>query len=274
MKQNRFGICEWCMPTEGPEAILQAGRLGFDGIQITERGGYEAGHPLLDADLQQKYRDASREAGVKLQALHLHALCRMANMIHPPEGEAGQIAAQCVQAGLHICRELKISALMLTSGFLCSIKNEEDFKIFGEHLHRACEAAAPLGVQIVFESALTAAEIQRMIREVGGGLMACYDVFNPLRFHLAVPEQEITALGAGAIHHFHLKDGPPNMVGCSLLGQGCGGFARMASAVKQIDFTGWFVTENYYCADPLAAQGGFEELARRDLATMRQTFGG
>lgn len=274
MKNNQFGICEWCMPCVGAEAIRRAGAVGFDGIQLTERGGYEAGHPLLAKDVQREYRRAADEAGVRLQALHLWSLCRLASMVHPVDSPAGRVATESIAAAVEICEALDIPAIMLTSGFLCNIKNETDFEVFGRHLKMACQLAGEKGIQIVFESALPARDILRMQEEVGGGLMACYDTFNPLRFHLARPEAEIPLLGREAIHHFHLKDGPADMVGCSLLGQGVGGFDAVARAIGATGFTGWFITENYYDAYPLKAHGSFDELARRDLDTMRRTLGG
>ena len=274
MGKNRFGICEWVMPVSGAEAIRLAGDIGFDGIQLTERGGLEAGHPLREKKLQQEYLKAADETCITLQAMHLWSLCRLAGMIHPVDSPAGKIATECINIAVDICYALNISTLMLTSGFICNIKNETDFCNFGQHLMNACDIAGEREIQVVFESTLPALRIQQMIEKVGNGLMVCFDIFNPIRFHYSKPENEIVQFGRSVIHHFHVKDGPQDMVGCSLLGDGAGGFQKVIEAINTVGFTGWFVSENYYCEFPLNKQGSFVELARKDLKTMRQALRG
>lgn len=271
---NKFGICEWSLPERGVDAIHHAARIGFDGIQLTELGGWEAGFPLLKPNLQDAYRQARENTGITFQALHLWSLCRLASMVHPVDSKAGQIAVKSIQAAVKICCDLAIPSIMVTSGFLCSIKNRLDFDIFAAHLKVACEIAGEKDIRIVFESALSAQELLEMRSIVGSALHICYDTFNPVRFHMeGTPEEDILTLGKDFIDHFHLKDGPEHMVGCSLLGEGSGGFDRVAQAIHSIGYQdGWFITENYYDAFPLNQQGGFDDLAARDLATMRRTF--
>lgn len=271
---NYFGICEWCLPETGVEAIYHAARLGFDGVQLTECGGWEAGFPLLQPARQSAYRRARDETGIIFQALHLWSLCRLACMIHPVDSPAGAVGQQSIRKAIEACVALEIPVLMLTSGFLCQIKNETDFLQFTQHVKLACEAADAHGVRIVVESALDQADICRMRQMVGASLKICYDTFNPVRFHMASPVQDIEALGTEAIDHFHLKDGPENMIGCSLLGEGVGRFDAVAAAIQNTGYSGWFITENYYAQSPLNRQGRFDEVAARDLATMRRTFGG
>lgn len=269
----RFGICEWCLPETGPAAIRHAGALGFTGIQITERGGWEAGFPLLDPAMQAAYLNAAEQSGVTLQALHLWSLCRLACMIHPLESEAAKIGVQSIWAAVRACEALGISRIMVTSGFMSQIKNRRDFENFAAHLKRACEIAGERNITIVFESVLTAGEIMTMAELVGPSLKICYDTFNPIRFHVGTPEEEISVL-APRIDHFHLKDGPEDLVGCALLGCGIGSFAAVARAIKAADQPCWLITENYYGAFPLDRQDSFDTLAAKDLATMQREFGG
>ena len=42
---NKYGICEWCLPERGAEAIIHAAMLKFDGIQLADMGGWEADFP-------------------------------------------------------------------------------------------------------------------------------------------------------------------------------------------------------------------------------------
>jgi sugar phosphate isomerase/epimerase len=273
MSKNKFGICEWVFPVRGPETLYHAKKLGFDGIQITELGGYEAGYPLLKQSVQSDYKRIAEETGIEIQALHLWSLCRLACMIHPIGSEAGKIGVESIKAAIKACTDLDIPVLMITSGFISQIKNEKDFYNFGQHLKIACELGGEKGVGIVFESALKPEEILIMIDLVGSNLKICYDIFNPIRFNNGCPKDEIRVLRNDVIDHFHMKDGPENMIGCSLLGKGSGNYMQTVAEIKKTGYKGWFITENYYGDYPLNKLGGFDDLARADLKTMRETLG-
>ena len=268
MGRAKAGICEWVLPERGPEALRHAAALGFDGIQIAEQGGWEAGDPLLRPEVQAAYFRARGDTGIAIQALHLWSLCRMACLIHPMESEAGKLGRQCLRTGLEICRKMEIPALMVTSGFLCQIKNRKDFETFGGYLAEACRIARDMGIQVVFESALSAEETIEMCGRAEG-LKICYDLFNPIRFALGDPLEQIPRLGFARIDHFHVKDGPANMVGCTLLGRGAGGWEAAAALLRQNGYEGWLVSENYYGAPPISWELPFDEAAPRDLAAMR-----
>lgn len=268
MTSNKVGICEWVFPVNGPEALRWAARLGYDGIQIAERGGYEAGYPLLKVEVQNEYFKVQQETGIEIQALHLWSLCRLACMIHPLNSAAGKLGLDYVRTSVDCCRQMKISKLMLTSGFLCQIKNRRDFEVFSQHLTEACRIAGDAGIQVVFESALLPAEVIEMCQRVNG-LKICYDLFNPLRFAFGDPVEEIAQIGLDHIDHFHTKDGPDNMVGCLPLGEGVGRYFDVMSLLKKLGYVGWLVTENYYAAPPISSAMSFDEAAIKDLATMR-----
>lgn len=267
---NKFGICEWVFPVQGADAILRAAALGFDGIQIAERGGYESDFPLLRADIQEEYYIAQQKTGVKLQALHLWSLCRAAFLIHPMQSAAGKLGMLCLDKGIAACSAMHIPSLMITSGFFCQIKNETDLEIFSDYLRYACHVATDSGVQIVFESALTPSQLLQLIDYTDNRLKICYDLFNPLRFHCGNPLEEIPLIGLTHIDHFHVKDGPENMLGCTLLGEGCGHIPDVIAMLNRLNYHGWFISENYYQDSPISNFHAFDEAARMDLSTLRK----
>ncbi len=273
MSKNKLGVCEWILPVRGTEAIAYAAKAGFDGIQLMDCGGYNAGYPLLNPNIQRSYLEAAEKYKIELQALHLWTLCREAGMIHPITSEAGKVSLRSIQSGLEVCAALHIPNLLLTSGFMCQIKNEQDFQRFAAMLKKACKMAADKNVTVVFESALQVDDILRMREIVGADLKICYDVFNPIRFSVGNPLEEIPKLGTGAINHFHLKDGPENCIGCTLLGKGIGQFNDVVRTIKNIGYSGWLMTENYYSEPPMPKKFDPLELTMMDLATMREVFG-
>ncbi len=271
---NRFGVCEWSLPFRGEAAIKMAANIGFDGIQLGDLGGSPAGFPLLNAEVQERYRALRDELGIAYQALHLYTLVREGGMIHPFDSEQGRSAKLSIDAGIAACAELKIPALMLTSGFGCRIEDETGFARFGNMLRYACDCGDERGVRIVFESILQIDEIMRMRDRTGGRLFICYDIFNPIRFGTGRPLIDLARLDIGCVDHFHLKDAPDNAegFGCTLLGRGCGEFAQVAARIRALGYKGWFVSENYYAKPPMNALGKAEELAYADIMTMKDAF--
>ena len=45
MKKFKFASCEYCFPVWGSLAVEMAAEAGFDGIEITDGGGYLQPHP-------------------------------------------------------------------------------------------------------------------------------------------------------------------------------------------------------------------------------------
>lgn len=70
MMNNKYGICEWFLPLEGPSAICMAGQMSYDGIQIHDLGGPANNWPLADKRIQQMYIDAQQEYGIEIQSLN------------------------------------------------------------------------------------------------------------------------------------------------------------------------------------------------------------
>ena len=268
----KAAVCEWVIPQNGVAAVYAAGQLGFDGIQITEQGGMDKGFPLLDPEVQEAYKKAVAESGVELQALHLWSLCRLAVMLHPLDSEPGRIALDYIEKSLKSCEQMGIPKLLMTSGVMAQAKNRKDYLIFGRYMKAACDMAEGTGVGIVFESAFKADEIEAMVDLTGGRLKVCYDLFNPVRFHMNDPLEDIRYLAPkGCIDHYHVKDGPSSCIGCSLLGEGIGGFTAAMDAICKSGYDGWLVSENYYV--DMAAQKEYagrtwEELAGADVRTL------
>ncbi|MDP2792285.1 MAG: sugar phosphate isomerase/epimerase family protein [Rectinemataceae bacterium] len=268
----RFGICEWTLPACGAAAVELAGLAGFEGIQLGDLGGSAKGYPLCDRRVQTEILEASAHTGVELQALHLHTLVREGGMIHPAGTQEGQSAMESIRRGVESCRALGIPVLMLTSGFACEIRDEEGFFAFSRMLNYACDIADDSGVRIVFESILGVPDILRMRRATGGRMRICYDTFNMIRFGRGNPLEDLARLESDDIDHFHLKDAPPDLKGCALLGRGCGCFDEVARRICETGFSGWLVSENYYAQPPLCEGGDPVKLARLDAEMMRASF--
>lgn len=269
-KRNKLGICEWVLPAKGVEAIQAASKAGYAGIQLADQGGSTNGFPLCEKKTQEVLLEASQRLKVQFQALHLFTLVRQGGMIFPADTPEGQSARTSIQKGIEACRAMHIPALMLTSGFACQIENEDQFINFSRMLSYACDLADDNGINIAFESILTIPEIRRMRELTGGRVRICYDTFNMIRFGRGNPLKDINQLALAEIDHFHVKDAPADLIGCALLGSGCGAFDRVAELIRSKGYSGWFINENNYLIPPLSERDDPISLAGADLLTMQK----
>jgi len=272
--ERHFGICEWSLPVSGPLAIRLAREAGFEGIQLGEAGGRGNGYPLNHPRVQSAYREAAERCGMVLHSLNLGALLAEGNLNFPPESARGRAARESLERGFAVCRALGISTVVIT----VDPETETAFQNVLEHLTFAGALARDCGAEIDLESALPLERFQALLERAGAGFRVCMDILNPLRFGTGDPREQIRAFGRERIGHFHLKDSASDLFqrgqrGCVLLGQGDGGFRETAALIRDLEFSGWLITENYYYLPPVNPGGAdFLALAARDLETMRRAF--
>lgn len=269
MIHKKIAICEWSMRESGKEAISAAGRYGFNGIQILEGGAVGDVFPLLKTEVQKDYMLACEESGIKIQALHLWSLCRTSNMLHSPATPAGAAADEWIKKALEACADMHIPALMLTAGVMATPQAKRAEDAFMEHLLKACELGKDCGVKITFETAASAETAAGMVDAIAGRAKLCYDFFNPIRFNTGDPLSDIKKIGLERIDHFHVKDGPAGMIGCTLLGEGVGRYREVISYIDSEGYDGWFVTENYYAQPLISERAAYAEAIGLDAHTMR-----
>lgn len=271
--KNQFGVCEWSLPVNGPASVALAAAAGFDGIQIGDLGGEEQGFPMSSPAIREGYLQAAADCRVTLHSLHPYGLQREGTMLYPlgtPQGDRGRDSViRCIDT----CAAMSIPTLMLSSFFATLVRNDWDFDVFAGQLAFACRYGRDHGVRIVYESVLSPERILRMIEATRGELTICYDILNPIRWGTGNPQTEIPTLGLEHIDHFHVKDAPDDLKGYALLGQGRGAFADAVRLIRQLGYSGWLVSENYYTLLSAGSGEDFLELARRDCRALRSAFG-
>ena len=269
----QIGVCEWSVPTNGPGAVVLAGKAGFQGIQISDLGGAEQGYPLNSPAVQEAYLQAAEDWNVTLHSLHPHGLQRVGNMLFPtntPQGERGKYEVErCIDA----CQSMGIPNLMVSTFFATLLRNEWDFDAFADQLRHACAYGKDHGVLITYESVLTPKRLLRLLEACGGDNIAiCYDILNPIRWGTGEPVEEIPQL-LPYIDHFHVKDAPYDLKGYALLGEGRGRIVGTAELIRELGYHGWLISENYYTTLSAVTGEDFLALAKQDIAAIRQLFG-
>lgn len=271
MKSYQFGFCDWLLPLPGPTALRLAGQLGFDGVQILDLGGTENHYPLGLPWVRQAYQEAMEQAGVTIQTLQLQSLVRAGWLKAPLHSKEGQLALEAVEKGAEACQALDIPNLMVESFFASTIQNEEDLTNTAELLCAAGEITRAHGVQLIYESFMEYERTMQLWESSSRAFRLCYDILNPLRYHFGDPREELRRYDLTMIDHIHVKDAPAGYQGSCCLGTGAGLFQKSCTILKERGYTGWVVSENYYCLDPIGKEDP-AFTAARDLQTLRRSF--
>ena len=264
----KFGVCEWCLPVNSASAIELAHKAGFDGLQLSDLGGASQGFPMNSPYVQEFYLQAASDYHIELQSFHPYGLQREGTMLFPPDTPQGESAQESIRKCIDACAEMKIPSLMVSSFFATLIRNRWEFEVYAQHLKRAVELGREKGVRIVYETILNVEHILQMLEIVGPDLTLCYDLFNPLRYTLAPPEDLFT-IGLEHIDHFHIKDAPADLKGYVPIGEGVGHTGELVERILQTGYNGWFVSENYYTLQAADSRRDLLTLLENDVKTLR-----
>ena len=276
MAQFKIGVCEFSFPCRGPIAIGMAGKAGFDGVQIADCMGSDEGYPLANPYVQDCYMKASEEHKVELQAMHLQRLQNQGFLKKSPESPEGQIARESLRTAALACHQMGIKTMMCT---VIRVMNREEYEYVVEHMKYGVEECAKYGITFAQENDFTSEYFHRMRQDVGDGLKLCFDTMNVVVNGIGNPEDELDRFGLDCIDHFHVKDCVENEAGYMtkyttpfrLIGEGHTHVKEWADRVKQTDFCGWVMSENFYF-DKVYGGADFIELAARDAKRMHEVL--
>ena len=269
MKDNQFGICEWCLAVNGPSAIKIAGMIGFTGIQIGDLGGMGRGFPLLDPRMQSQYLEAVEQSHVVIHSLHTHALTREGGMRHPVDSSKGKDAVISFKNAVKTCVQMGIDTVMVASFDASGVNNDYDLENTAIMLALFSKIARDSGVNLVYEGVMPISKVLRILDKTNCSIKLCFDVLNSIRFGHGYPCDELKKLSVEMIDHVHLKDAPYNLEGCCTLGEGAGNFKEVVNLINDMKFKGWFFSENYYYLPPMNQTPG-TDLAANDLSIMKR----
>ena len=271
--KSKMGICEWCLPFAGPGSIKLAADMGFDGVQIGDLGGSACNFPMNEQWVQEAYMQTAIEKDAELQTLHLRTLAQQGTMLYPRDTPQGQQAALSIRKGVEACSAMKIPTLFLSSFFATLIRNDYEFENYAAHLRYACDYGREKGIKIVYESVLPIDRFLKMRELAGEDLGILYDVVNPFVYGSGVPSDELRAFGKDAIDQIHVKDRGPDYKGFTLLGEGACRVEESADVLRQLNWSGWVVSETNFFELPFVEGRSTFALIKSDLCTMRRLFG-
>ena len=270
-RMNRVGVCEWCLPVNGPAALDFAGSAGFEGLQLRDLGGATKGYPLNNEFIRDLYREAAERSGVCMHSLHMYTLAHTDGSIHPMNSPAGELATEGMRYGIEACEALNIPCINFSACFAGAIKDDYDFRNYLDHMVFAVKYASDHGVRVAYEPGVSMEKLEQMLEEAPE-LTFNYDIHDCIKQGRGfdVPRR----FGVDRIDHVHLKDfhTPPPGSKASwpcFAGEGYAHIKEGIAVLKQLGYTGWILAESGYVygeRPPMSFNYGtdFSKIVRKD----------
>lgn len=250
----RLAVCDWTVGKRcDPEAFAIAKRIGLDGVQVDFGGGPKQDPPLFDPELQQRYRQESRDREIRIASLAMGVLNQVPYKSDPR-------AEKWVDQAIDVAQAMRQRVILLAFFSQGDLKNDAaGIDATVSRLKNIAPKAEKAGVILGVESWLSAEEHIALLDRVGSpAVQVYYDVANSHKMGYDI-YQEIRTLG-DRICEFHAKDND------DLYGKGSIDFARVREAIDEIGYRGWLVMEG--TRTPL----GMEESFRHNERYLRTVF--
>ncbi len=271
---NKIGVCEWCLPVNGPYSLDFAADAGFEGVQLGDLGGSQMGFPMTNQRIREGYLEAAARTGVALHSMHLYTLVRDAGHIFPmnsPEGEAANLS---IRNGIDSCQAMGIPCLNISAFFQSNVNCDYDWRNLLDHLRYAVEYGRDHGVYVAYEPGVAIDRIKEVLDKIPG-ITLNYDLTNPRSLGLGEPLEELAAIGAGPIDHVHVKDSKRNTfgkyLGSCFAGEGSGRIKEAIGLLQSMGYDNWYLSESGYLNPlPYGVGPDLSKVCRMDQEAIRR----
>jgi L-ribulose-5-phosphate 3-epimerase len=257
------GVTQWSLDGRGADTVRRAAALGFEAIHL-DSGELDGDLRLDDAAVRDAYLLAARESGVRIAAIAGGDLNALG--LTSPRGSAD--ARRCrdsIRIAIDAAADMGVPVVFLPSFRAGEIRDEADLRRTAEVLAEACDHVNGRAVTVATENTLDAAGNTRLLAAADRpDLRILLDTQNPFLWgHPVAPM--VDALWPHLVDQVHVKDGRDGVMGDAALGEGESDFAATAGALRRHSFAGTVISENDY-------HGDRSSLAARDIATVAAAF--
>ena len=299
----KFGACEYNFPVWGSLALEMAHEAGFDGIEITDGGGYLQPHPmnkglfveyerlalnlvrldgfpLTDRIVQEDYLEARDRTGIQITGVYLYFLNSQGFVNCDNKTLQGQDALKTIKNAVMAASRMGIPLVSVpTKGMFGVAKNAYAL----EKLEYAVRVGGEYGVRIANSFDTSLARELEVLDRLGGKLKADFNTIDPVVYAQGDPAEMIRAVGRERIEQLKIKDLKADREGFltretgedAALGRGDAPWRDCVRAARDIGFEGWVLSDTPFNSAALREDGGdYVSLAKRDAAVLREAFGG
>ncbi len=233
LPDNRFkiGACDWSIGPAGDiKAFAVAKQIGLDGVQVSLNTESDQVH-LRQPARQQAYKDAAKQAGVRISGLAIGLLNNIPYKSDPR-------TEQWVQDSVDVAKALGVKNILLAFFSKNDLRNDpKGTQVVVERLKNVAPKAEKAGVVLGIESWLSASEHLAIIDAVGSpAVKVNYDVCNSSVMNYNI-FKEIRDLGKDRICEVHLKENG------HLLSKGQVDLVKVRQALDDIGYSGWLQIE-------------------------------
>ena len=259
----RLGITQWSVDSPGVDSLHHAARLGFSAIHI-DAGRLGSDQLLDNAILQQAYKQAAADTGVKIGAIAASALIEY-GLTGPAGSENAKKCWELIKISIEAASQMKVGCIFFPSFGASEIHTEKDLLRTAEFFHQACVYAENRDLHIATENTLSASEQLKLIKAVDHPkFQILIDTLNPILWGHD-PNELVENLWPYLSDQLHVKDGFDGKMGNAVLGTGDAGFLETAQTLVERGYNGVLISENDYC-------GEREIYAARDIAVISELF--
>ena len=223
----KLGVTDWTLKLAGqPEAVLMAGELGFDCLQVSVGRIPRDGKLVLsDKSLQQTYLAESKRHKCRIGSLYLDIL-----HVNGLKWREDPLGPRWVAEAIPIAKALKAKVLLLPFFGKQRLEDQGEIEYVGDALKEIAPAASRAGVILAVETTLSAQDNLTLIeRSKSRAVQVYYDVGNASKAGLDVVA-ELKLLGRDKLAELHFKDNP------HYLGEGQVDFAAIIDALAELGY--------------------------------------
>ena len=244
-RTSRIAVCQWCLPVEGPQGLIQAADLGYDGVEM-DMGFNKQEYDLRNPSILEQFLEAKFVSGILTPSLALNYFCL--NCLEKKEE-----TRETLDRVLEVAAKLEAGTLQLCSFWEEGMRNEKEFSATVENLKYACRHAKKLGITIASENQLSIDGNRELLEAVSDDNFGIYfDTANPYLFDGRDGIVMLEALFP-FISELHIKDYElDGEKKCVPLGKGQCHTEEAAGILRQRKYDKWVVIENQLSAMELA----------------------
>ena len=271
MNHIKIGSCDWGLPGSGLYATQIAASVGLEALSL-KIGLYENDYPITQPEMQKIYLSEQQKYGIEYCAIALNDFdnipmhARIETKEHP-------IVWDLLARAVKTAKALGVQIIQVPGFAASEVKTEEDLEYSVRAFQYLCDAAGENGISVASENTMSPAEFMKLFKLVDRDNFSLY--FDSQNYQLFKGYDEIEILSGlypVMCNQIHVKDGSGAMSG-GLLGTGDSNFYETVGWLKEHQFSGYMMLENYYDQLPLRSLADNPyDLLREDIRILKEAI--
>lgn len=271
----KIGACDWALPGNGLFAPRIAADFGLEVLALSI-GEYANNYPIAEAVMQRYYLDEQQRYGIEYCAIALNDFDYYPMHARDNTKEFS-IVRTIMKRGIKAAIGLKIPVIQVPNFKASKINDDEDMEFAATAFRYLCDEADSYNIQVACENLQRPDEFKKLVDLVDRPNFGLY--FDSQNYHLNENYDQVEMLDGlyeYMVPQLHVKDGNGELSG-ALLGNGDTNFFGVMDCLKQHNFKGYYLLENYYDRLPLRSadseQSPYDYL-QKDILILKKTIYG